>query len=394
MSEEKRSDWAYENKLPTYNGIGSVKLPVRISQVEHHQVYRPETKPSWTSWVRIWFSRDGHLRVSFTELTGGSTKMEPSYVHEYASPEKLKETGLRRYIRWCESKDHGRTWRTIKTLDRSDMYLPHPEDYLLLQDGTLLAVGGIWAGWDYEKKAYENIGQAMIWRSDDEGETWNTPAVLNDPKKIQAYWCHPKQLRDGTIVLPAYGSFDLNNKSPQTDSFLFFSYDGGKTWSEPRLLIKGTETMTNDEPEVVELENGDLLVVLRHANLTLPEDKGLYMNCGQIIVKKTPAGWQPGEHLLTNMGFRGFPALLRTRENILICTGSIQQFNFSVDNGRTWSPTGSISDPQYPRMNHYPILKELADGRIVSVYHFGNHWPFPPPEDEWIHATFFKVTKN
>ncbi len=394
MAEETRHDWNYENMLKAADGIGTVTLPVQISRIEHHEVYRPEKAPRWTSWVRTWFTRNGHLRASFTELTGGSAELEPSYSYEAAPPEKLKAAGLQRYFRWCESKDHGRTWQTIKTRDYSDRYFPQPDDFLLLQDGTLLGIGGILEGWDYEKGTYDVVHQAMAWRSNDDGETWSDPAILNDPKKIQAIWCHPKQLRDGTIVLPAYGRFDLNNKSPQTDVFLYFSYDGGKTWSEPLLLIKGIETMTNDEPEAVELENGDLLVVLRHANLTLPPDKGLYMNCGQIVVKKTPAGWQPGEHILTNMGFRGFPALLRTRDNILICTGSIQLFNFSVDNGQTWTPTGTIADPRYPRQNHYPILKELPDGRIISVYHYGNHWPFPPPEDEWIHATIFSLKKS
>ncbi len=393
VSNERRTDLAYEKMLPADNGIGEVSLPVQISQVEHRQVHRSEKAPRWACWVRTWFTRNNHLRVSFTEITGGSTDMEPSYVHEYASPEKLKEMGLKRHIRWCESRDDGRTWQMIKTLDRSDKYLPHPDDYLLLRDGTLLGVGGLWAGWDYQKNAYDDIGQAMVWRSNDEGETWSSPVTLNDPKKIQAYWCHPKQLRDGTIVLPAYGFFDLTNKSPQTDAFLFFSSDGGRTWSEPLLVSKGIETMTNDEPDAVELENGDLLVIIRHANVTLPENGGLYMNCGQVIVKRTPTGWQPGEHQLTNMGFRGFPAVLRTRDNILICTGSIQKYNFSIDNGQTWSQTGRLFDPQYPRQNHYPILTELADGRIISVYHYGNHWPFPPPEDEWIHSTTFRVTR-
>ena len=393
MVEEDRSYWSYEDKLKAAEGIGTVKLPVQISRIEHHEVYRPEKAPRWACWVRTWFTGNGHLRASFTELTGGSLDMEPSYSYEAASPEKLKEAGLRRYFRWCESKDDGRTWQTIKTLDFSDRYFSRPDDYLRLQDGTLLGIGGILEGWDYEKGTYDCVYQAMAWRSNDEGETWSEPVILNDPKKIQACWCHPKQLRDGTIVLPAYGSFDLNKRSPQTDVFLYFSYDGGESWSQPLLLIKGIETMTNDEPEAVELENGDILVVIRHANATRPENDGLYMNCGQIVVKKTPTGWQPGEHQLTDMGFRGFPALLRTRENILICAGSVQQFNFSVDNGRTWSQTGAMSDPQYSRMNHYPILKELADGRIISVYHYGNHWPFPPPVDEWIHSTTFSIQK-
>jgi|GEM_PF-5632786 len=390
---EDRHDWNYGNKLTAVDGIGEVTLPVQISHIEHRQVYRNAAAPFWASWVRTWFTRNGDLRAGFTEITGGSSDMEPSYSHEYASPEKLNEAGLQRIYRWCESKDNGRTWESLKTIDCSDHYFAQPDDYLLLQDGTLLGVGGVWGGWDYDKNDYDNVGRTMVWRSDDEGETWSEPVVLNDSKKIQSFWCHPKQLRDGTIVLPAYGCFDMDYSNPQTDAFMFFSYDGGKTWSEPLLLINGIETMSQDEPEAVELENGDILVVLRHANLTRPADDGLYMNCGQLVVKKTPTGWQPGEHQMTNMGFRGFPALLRTSDNILICTGSGQQYNFSIDDGQTWSQTGCITDPQYSSPNHYPILKELPDGRIISIYHYGNHWPYPPPVDEWIHATSFELSR-
>jgi len=394
MSEEKRHDWGYEDKLPAADGIGTVPLPVKIDCIEHSEVYRPERAPRWTSWVRLWFTREGYLRATFQEMIGGSPDLKPTYSHEAASPQRLAEAGIQRHFRWCESRDNGRTWKSIKTIDYSDRYAPQRDDYLLLDDGTLLGIGGILEGWDEAKQDYDTVHHCMAWRSNDDGVTWSQPVSLNDPKKVGCIWGHPKQLRDGTIMLPSYGCFDRKNPSPRTDAFMYFSYDRGQTWSEPLLLAKGIDTRTNDEPDAVELENGDILVVIRHANLTLKEDAGLYMNCGQIIVKKTPTGWQPGEHKLTNMGFRGFPALLRTRDNILICTGSIQQFNFSIDNGQTWTQTGSIADPRYKRQNHYPVMKELPDGRVISVYHYGNHWPFPPPEDEWIHATTFRIQKR
>jgi hypothetical protein len=393
MTEEKRPDWDYQDKLPAVDGVDTVQLPVRISQVEHTEVYRPERAPRWTSWVRTFFTRQGHLRTMFCEMSGGSPDMTPSYCHEYASPQRLAEAGIRRLHRWCESRNHGRTWRSIKTTDLSDRYTPRPDEFILLDDGALLGVGGVWAGWDEAKATYDTIGHCMAWRSLDDGETWSPPVSLNDPARVHCFWCHPKRLRNGTIVLPAYGCFDRANPSPQTDAFLYFSEDRGQTWSGPLLLARGIPARTNDEPEAVELENGDLLVVLRHANLTVKENEGLYMNCGQILVKRTPAGWDVGELVPTIMGFRGFPALLRTRDNIIICAGSTQQFNFSVDNGRTWSKTGSITDPRHKRMNHYPILTELPDGRVLSVYHYGNHWPYPPPEDEWIHATSFRAQR-
>ena len=39
------------------------------------------------------------------------------------------------------------------------------------------------------------------------------------------------------------------------------------------------------------------------------------------------------------------------------------------------------------------LFRELPDGRVLSVYHVGNHWPYPPPQDEWIHATSFRVRR-
>ena len=77
----------------------------------------------------------------------------------------------------------------------------------------------------------------------------------------------------------------------------------------------------------------------------------------------------------TKLAFRGCPAVLRNRDGILICAGSGNQFNFSVDEAKTWSDTATTLDPAIGRHNHYPALLELPDGQVLSVYHVGNHWP-------------------
>lgn len=386
---DDRPDHNYQNRLPSTK---SVNIDKQITDVTHVEVYKTAKGPKWNSWTRCWFTPEGYLRVSFLDITGGQPGMKPDYGYEYASAEVLAKQGIKRCSRWCESQDAGRTWKPIRQIDASDPLKPRPDFFLLLRDRSLLGIGGVWCAWDPEKKDYIRIGHTMAWRSSDGGATWSRPVSLNDPNRMLSFCCLPKQLRDGTIVQPAYGTFDRNKPSPNTDAWLRFSPDGGKSWSEPLVLARGTDTLTNDEPEVVELKNGDLLVVLRHAN---PKAKSpaLYLNCGQIIVTKAASGWKPGPLKQTNMGFRGFPALLRTRDGVLICAGSGNQFNFSFDEGRTWTATRSIADPKYNRHNHYPTLVELADGRILSVYHLGNHWPYPPPDDQWIHATSFRLKR-
>ena len=172
------------------------------------------------------------------------------------------------------------------------------------------------------------------------------------------------------------------------------SRDGGRSWSKPLPLEQGTETLSCEEPEVAELGNGDLLVVMRHCNPSKAGTDDVYVNCGQQVVRNVQGRWVAGPHVMTPLGFRGHPALLRTQEGIVICAGSGNQFNFSIDEGKTWSETIRIDDSAYRRHNHYPVLLEMPDGRIMSFYHMGNDLPYPPPEDEWIHATTFRVLKK
>jgi len=385
-----RHDHNYQNFLP--NGR-KVALPVKIEDLKHFCIYKTATGPKWSSWTRAWFTPEGYLRVCFLDISGGPAGLKPDYGYECCRPDVLARDGIKRCYRWCESRDGGATWKMIREVDASDPLKPQPNAFLPLENGSVLGIGGVLAEWDFKKSTYVTICHAMAWLSTDGGQTWGKPVSLNDPNKMGAAWCHPRRLRDGTIVLPCYGEFDKDTPvAPSTDAWLWFSKDGGKRWSEPLLLVRGAPTRTSDEPDVVELANGDLLVTLRHAN---PKAKGaaVYLNCGQIIVKKTTSGWKPGPLRQTRMGFRGFPILLRTRNGILISAGSGNQFNFSIDEGRTWSATASLADPAYNRHNHYPYLLEMPDGRILSVYHVGNHWTYPPPKEQWIHATSFRLKR-
>ncbi|MBN1346081.1 MAG: exo-alpha-sialidase [Phycisphaerae bacterium] len=383
----------YQNVFP---GARTVTLPVKVEDLKHATVYKTDKGPKWSCWTSAWLTPEGHIRVGFVDMSGAPADPKPSYGYEYAHADVLRKQGIKRCWRWCESRDGGATWRPIREIDASDTLAPQMQQYLLLKDRSLLGIGGVWHEWDFTKNTYICYGHTMAWLSKDNGTSWSKSVSLNDPSKTESFCCRPKQLSDGTIVVPAYGTLDRQGKGKglklNTDAWLYLSKDGGKSWSEPLVLARGQENRSNDEPDLVELAGGDLLVILRHAN---PKAKGglVYLNCGQIIVNKTPEGWRVGPVTPTKLAFRGFPSVLRTREGVLICAGSGNQFNFSVDEGKTWSDTATILDPAVARPNHYPALLELPDGRILSVYHVGNHWPYPPPQDEWIHATSFRVKR-
>lgn len=376
-------------------------MPVKVNDLEFRKIYETPTGPKWSSWAQAYVAESGALNVVFKVIEGGPADLPADYKWQYIGPKALSESGVKRNYRHLESTDNGQTWRNVAVYDASDLATPILLPALSLGKGALLGVGGMWDGWDHDRNSYDLVGTLMTAISHDNGKTWENRQTLNDPAtKDRLVWCHPALLRDGAIVLPAYGTDTKIGSLPNGatepaafDAYLFFSDDEGRSWSKQILIAKGTPTLSMEEPAVAELENGDLLVILRHTNPSKAGSNDVYVNCGQIIVRKVEGKWIPGPLMRTHLGFRGMPALLRTRDGVLICAGSGNQFNFSVDDGKNWSATQVSADPAYNRHNHYPVMVELSDGHVMSIYHLGNDLPYPPPEPEWIHSTSFKLSR-
>lgn len=372
----------------------SVPLPVQITDLEHVKIYETPQGSKWSCWAHVCQSPQGAVQVTFKNIEGGPADLKPEYRWHYNSRASLIQAGITRTWRTVESADGGKTWRTGGVSDDPDTTLPRIYPGLWLDKDTLLGTGGARTGWDDEKNTYKRIGAAMTARSNDGGVTWNQQVALNDiAQDLIFHESRVSRLRDGTLVLPVYGQFGRKLKIKDAwDAGLYFSSDGGLTWSKPLVVGLASKTLSFEEPAAVELGNGDILVVMRHTNPSKVGTNDVYVNCGQVVVRKFNGQWVAGPHVMTPMRFRGHPALLRTRQGVLICAGSANQFNFSVDDGQTWSPFLDLADPAYNRHNHYPVLVELPDGRVMSIYHFGNDWPYPSPEPQWIHATTFRVS--
>ncbi|MBI9064121.1 MAG: exo-alpha-sialidase [Marinilabiliaceae bacterium] len=99
--------------------------------------------------------------------------------------------------------------------------------------------------------------------SDDNGTSWSTPRFISTEVN-EAGWTtslaapgNGMQMRDGTIVIPAYARpVDSSNS---LNSFIFYSTDHGETWSSSSLLPTGTTECT-----VIELKDGRLMLNMRN----------------------------------------------------------------------------------------------------------------------------------
>lgn len=375
--------------------LATVPLPVTISNLEHRPVYRTPQGHEWCSWCYLCKSPKNVLHLTFKTIEGGPADLKPDYCWQYNSPESIQAAGITRLFRSLESSDNGRTWQQVDVSDDSNTIAMRIWWSLWLDDHMLIGAGGERERWDETTRDYVRLGRATVMRSTDGGKTWTDRVDLNDPAQdLLFHEARMIRLKDGTLVLPVYGQFDRKKRkfSDGYDAALFFSSDNARTWSEPLIVGRAQPTLSFEEPAVVELGNGDLLVVVRQTNRQQADNDGVYVNCGQIVIRKIAGRWTVGPHTLTPMGFRGHPVLLRTSRGVLICAGSGNLFNFSVDDGATWSETQRITDPATGRHNHYPVLTELPDGRILSVYHYGSDWPYPAPEPQWIHSTIFDVS--
>ena len=113
-----------------------------------------------------------------------------------------------------------------------------------------------------------NISDCGVWvkRSTDGGDTWSKPERL--PYKGYGGVASDRalQLSTGRIIVPCWVSMD---KLASDHAYCFYSDDNGKSWKQTDLITapKGTTGRSTDpaaeEPMVVELKDGRLMMVMR-----------------------------------------------------------------------------------------------------------------------------------
>ncbi len=205
------------------------------------------------------------------------------------------------------SDDDGKTWYKFNEIARAN--LRKGDERMVTPRLSLLADGRLVALIDHDDFGHfhedQPLGNWIFWSSDG-GKTWSKPEVPNipgfEPDRVV-------ELPDGTL---AVGSHVMRGDSMEFADILSTSSDGGKTWRE-------SATIAHD---------------------------GYHRYCEGAVV------------VLDRRDGKGKELACVLRQNH--CSGVPSLVSFSQDNGLSWST------PQLcPFAIHRPYAKQLPDGRVL-----------------------------
>ena len=188
-----------------------------------------------------------------------------------------------------ESKDGGKTWST------DDRVVVENEGKMNVMSVSLLRLQNGQIALFYLRKNSESDCIPMMRISTDEAQTWSEPItcitdkkgffVLNNDRVIQ--------LKNGRLLMavalhqtPEEGKWHAN-----AHLYSYYSDDNGRTWTSSA-AVANPEQVVFQEPGVVELTNGDIMMIIRTSAgvqyKSYSKDKGLTWSPGTATDIKSP----------------------------------------------------------------------------------------------------------
>jgi len=245
-------------------------------------------------------------------------------------------------ICYVRSPDEGRTWTTPRVLfdgpfDDRDPHIAQ------MRDGTL------WCSFfTYRPQADRTVlCDTCLVASRDGGQTWAA-----EPQVVAPGWpssAPVRELPDGARILGVY-----REEGATAYGGVIRSTDGGRTWSAPIPIGKGSGVRLDAETDFVLLKDRTLYAALRgdrvNMHFATSLDGGLT--------------WSP----VKDLGFAGHcPHFTRlsTGEILLAHRLPLTALHFSRDEAKTWQGPCQIDDTP----GAYPSTVELKDGTVLAVYY-------------------------
>jgi len=185
---------------------------------------------------------------------------------------------------------------------------------------------------------------------------------------------------------------------------LFVGDKDGRNWEGPISVIPENQLgdFAGEEFDWAELENGDLLCVLRAE--TMPtfdtQDPGQDRRVTRMV--KSGDTWEPTRVEMAPFPPSGHPDLLRTREGVIFHFAT-KGISWTADDGKTWAdleiPAWALKSVRYnremkyrwyaPGSAYYPRSVQMANGEVLCVGHDGSDDPYAQGDQSIVGLRFF-----
>jgi hypothetical protein len=368
--------------------VNDDKRRVTVHGYKRRTIYHSPQTPGYTCWAYLWKMPDGDVMLSFTQATGTLTDWRPRAPAEILKrmPKATREmagydmTGLTLENVTLRSTDSGKTWRKTgaESFD-SCMNGMCGGGIVALADRTVLR--DVWG----QSVPYWDVPQSgLLQRSTDSGKTWGPPELLSQDPRLQTWPKRLRWLRDGRMLITgAACTYDPDTwlwdaQLPRVRPCLWVSSKplrttqgagkeeaaSGISWVGPLYLAAEDVNYAGEEWDAAELENGDLLGILRTATYD-PSGNLLSQERRQCLLSKQGQTWKPGPVHRAPFAHSGQPELLETREGVLLHIAA-NGIWWTADRGANWTKL------KVPGTAYYPSAVQLENGVILVVSHVGS----------------------
>ena len=358
---------------------------VRAVDFESRQVYQPQQRPSYASWVSFFPGERGQWYLTCEEVTRPDKPLPQCTREQWYGmglPVGYDKSQYKMEVVMLESRDNMETWQVLSR--QSDRFHHSAGSFgqARTQDGRFLRF--VWSCYSLDATVQPH---EILYESADNGQTWHKQPSSFDPHF--AYYPHRlRTLRDGTLVLcvPLASPWGPGTDRPTRLSTrldvvndmqmtLFLSFDQGRNWEGPVPILPGQAV---SETDFVELPSGDLLFI----------NNGIFGNSGRQFVYRNGNRFTPGPLQKARAGTVPETVCL-TEEGILVGCMRAGHYYWSDDLGQTWQPLEGIPDVS-PEV-YQPWIQYLSDGRIACAGHYGADDPIRGHPDQYISMHFFRL---
>jgi len=269
------------------------------------------------------------------------------------------------------SRDGGKTWSQSQTIwDDGSNTCGNPCPVVSSKGEILLLVTHN-LGSDHESQIIAGTSQSTrrvkLLRSSDHGKSWSEPKDITDTTK-QPNWTWyatgpgagielSRGKHKGRLVIPCD---HIEAKTRHYYSHVIFSDDHGISWQ----LGGSTPEHQVNECEVVELDNGDLLLNMRNYNRKQRTRQQATSSDGGVT-------WHNQHHVRELIEPICQASIRRLRDGVLLFSNPASKsgrermtLRASFDQGKTW-PWSALIDSG---PSAYSCLQVLADGTAVCLY--------------------------